>query len=69
MGYGTFDLTIDTLEKAATGKSHCRTGSARRTCISRLMINFLTMFGMLEPRPALYGECRRADRSPGLSAR
>ena len=53
MGYGTFDLTIDTLEKAVTGKSYIAGDrfSAADVYVGS-MINFLTMFGMLEPRPA-----------------
>lgn len=64
MGYGNFDLTIDTLEKAVTGKSYIAGGnfSAADVYVGS-MINFLTMFGMLAPRPAF------TDYIAGLIAR
>ncbi len=64
MGYGTFDLTIDTLEKAVAGKTHIAGGrfSAADVYVGS-MISFLTMFGMLAPRPAF------TDYVTGLNAR
>lgn len=53
MGYGNFDLTINTLETAVTGKSYIAGDrfSAADVYVGS-MIAFLTTFGMLSPRPA-----------------
>lgn len=64
MGYGNFDLTIDTLEKAVTGKSYIAgNGFSAADVYVGSMINFLTMFGMLAPRAAF------TDYVAGLTAR
>lgn len=53
MGYGNFDLTIDTLERALTGRSFIAGDrfSAADVYIAS-MLSFLMNFGMLAPRPA-----------------
>lgn len=58
IGYGSFALTIDTLEKAVAGKSFIAGDrfSAADVYVGS-MINFLTMFGMLEPRPMFTDYC------------
>jgi len=63
-GYGNFELTIDTLEKAVSGKSYVVGDSftAADVYVGSL-INFLTMFGLLEPRPAF------SDYVGGLTSR
>lgn len=53
MGYGNFDLTINTLETAIAGKTYVAGNrfSAADVYVGS-MIRFLTVFGMLPPRPA-----------------
>ena len=51
-GYGTFELTIDTLEKAVLGKKYVagdRFSAADLYVASEL--GFMLQFGLLEPRP------------------
>lgn len=64
MGYGSFEMTIDALEKAVAGKTYIAGDqfSAADVYVGS-MINFLTMFGMLAPRPAF------TDYISGLTAR
>ena len=52
-GYGTFELAIDTLEKAVIGKTYIAGDrfSAADVYVGA-MIDFLMAFGMLTPRPA-----------------
>ncbi|MCH4151703.1 MAG: glutathione S-transferase family protein [Sphingobium sp.] len=63
-GYGHFELAIDTLETAVAGKSYVAGDrfSAADVYVGS-MINFLTMFGMLAPRPAF------TDYLAGLTSR
>lgn len=63
-GYGHFELAIDTLETAVAGKSYVAGDrfSAADVYVGS-MINFLTMFGVLPPRPAF------TDYLAGLTAR
>lgn len=52
-GYGSFELAIDTLEKAVSGKTYVAGASFSAADVYvGSMINFLTMFGLLEARPA-----------------
>lgn len=53
LGYGNFELAIDTLESAIAGKAFIAGGrfSAADVYIGS-MIDFMLMFGTLEPRPA-----------------
>ncbi|MEO8722197.1 MAG: glutathione S-transferase family protein [Sphingobium sp.] len=53
MGYGNFDLTVETLEKAVAGKTYIAGNrfSAADVYVGS-MIAFMTGFGMLQPRPA-----------------
>ena len=59
-GYGTYDLAIDTLEKAVSGK-HFIAGD-RFTAADLLVgayINFMLQFNLLEPRPAFTDYAKR----------
>lgn len=52
-GYGTYDLAINTLEKAVTGKSFV--AGDRFTAADLIVaayVNFMLRFNLLEPRPA-----------------
>lgn len=53
LGYGNFETAIDTLETAVAGKVFVAGNqfSAADVYVAS-MIDFMTMFGMLEPRPA-----------------
>ena len=53
LGYGNFDLTINTLEKAVSGKAYVAGDrcSAADVYIGS-MIDFMLSFNMLDPRPA-----------------
>lgn len=53
MGYGTFEMTMDALEKAVAGKAYIAGDrfSAADVYVGS-MVNFLMNFGMLTPRPA-----------------
>jgi len=53
VGYGNFDLTIDTLEKAVSGKDHVagEAFSAADLYVGS-QLDFMLKFGLLEPRPA-----------------
>jgi glutathione S-transferase len=51
-GYGNYDLAINTLEKALTGKTHIASG--RFTAADLFVganVNFMLAFNLLEPRP------------------
>ena len=51
-GYGTYDLAVDTLEKALSGKQHI--AGDRFTAADLLVgayINFMLRFNLLDPRP------------------
>ncbi len=63
-GYGTFERATDTLEKAVARKTYIagESFSAADVYVGS-MINFLTMFGILTPRPAF------TDYIAGLTAR
>lgn len=53
MGYGTFESTIDTLEKAVAGKTFIAGDAFSAADIYvGSMIDFLMMFGVMQPRPA-----------------
>ncbi len=52
-GYGTYDLAIDTLEKALTGREYI--ASDRFTAADLFVganVNFMLQFNLLDPRPA-----------------
>lgn len=52
-GYGNFDLAVDTLEQAVTGKLFVAAGKFTAADVYVCsMINFMIGFGLLEPRPA-----------------
>jgi glutathione S-transferase len=70
-GYGTFELTIDTLEKAVAGKQFVAGGrfSAADLYVSS-EIGFMLQFGLLEPRPAFSDYvARTTDRPAYVRAR
>ena len=53
LGYGNYDLTIDTLEKAVAGKTYVAGDSFSAADVYvGSMIDFMLNFNMLEPRPA-----------------
>lgn len=59
-GYGTYDLAIDTLEKAVAGKSFI--AGDRFTAADLLVgayINFMLQFNLLEPRPVFTDYAKR----------
>jgi glutathione S-transferase len=59
-GYGTYDLAIDTLEKALTGKTYI--AGDRFTAADLLVggyVNFMLRFNLLEPRPVFTDYARR----------
>ena len=65
MGYGNFDLTIDTLEKAVTGKDYIagdRFSAADLYVGSE--IGFMLQFGLLEPRAAFSDYVARVTDRP-----
>lgn len=52
-GYGTFDRAVDTLEQAVTGKRFLAGDRfSAADVVVGATINFMTMFKLLEPRPA-----------------
>jgi glutathione S-transferase len=64
-GYGTFELTIDTLEKAVAGSQYIasdRFSGADLYVASE--IGFMLQFGLLEPRPAFSDYVARATDRP-----
>jgi len=64
LGYGNFELAIDTLEKAVSGKTYIAGSSFSAADVYvGSMVNFLTVFGLLEPRPAF------SDYVSGLTSR
>jgi glutathione S-transferase len=70
-GYGTFELTINTLEKAVAGKQYIasdRFSAADLYVASE--IGFMLQFGLLEPRPAFSDYvARMTDRPAYVRAR
>jgi glutathione S-transferase len=65
LGYGNFELAIDTLESAIAGKAFIAGGrfSAADVYIGS-MIDFMLMFGTLEPRPAFDAYVARLRERP-----
>ena len=64
-GYGTFELTIDTLEKAVAGKQFVagdRFSAADLYVASE--IGFMLQFGLLEPRPVFSDYVARTTDRP-----
>lgn len=65
VGYGSFDLTMDTLEKAVTGRDYIagdRFSAADVYVGSEL--GFMLQFGLLEPRPAFSDYVARVTDRP-----
>ena len=69
VGYGNFDLTIDTLEKAVSGKDHVAGGafSAADLYVGS-QLGFMLQFGLLEPRPAFTDYVARVIDRPAYVA-
>ncbi|MDQ3478128.1 MAG: glutathione S-transferase family protein [Pseudomonadota bacterium] len=65
VGYGNFDLTIDTLEKAVSGKDHVagEAFSAADLYVGS-QLGFMLQFGLLEPRPAFSDYVARVTDRP-----
>ena len=65
VGYGNFDLTIDTLEKAVSGKDHVagEAFSAADLYVGS-QLGFMLQFGLLEPRPAFTDYVARVTDRP-----
>ena len=65
VGYGNFDLTIDTLEKAVSGKDHVAGDafSAADLYVGS-QLDFMLKFGLLEPRPAFSDYVARVTDRP-----
>jgi len=65
VGYGNFDLTIDTLEKAVSGKDHDagEAFSAADLYVGS-QLGFMLQFGLLEPRPAFTDYVARVTDRP-----
>ena len=65
VGYGNFDLTIDTLEKAVSGKDFVAGGafSAADLYVGS-QLGFMLQFGLLEPRPAFSDYVARVTDRP-----
>lgn len=65
IGYGNFDLTIDTLEKAVSGKDFVAGGafSAADLYVGS-QLGFMLQFGLLEPRPAFTDYVARVTDRP-----
>ena len=65
VGYGNFDLTIDTLEKAVSGKDFVAGGafSAADLYVGS-QLGFMLQFGLLEPRPAFTDYVARVTDRP-----
>jgi glutathione S-transferase len=70
-GYGNYDLAINTLEKALTGKQYI--AGDRFTAADLFvgaMVNFMLQFNLLEPRPAFTDYAKRmTDREAFRRAR
>ncbi len=67
-GYGNFDLTIDTLEKAVAGKEYI--ASDRFSAADLYVgseIGFMLQFGLLEPRPAFSDYVARVTDRPAYT--
>jgi glutathione S-transferase len=67
-GYGTFELTIDTLEKAVAGKQFV--AGDRFTAADLYVaseIGFMLQFGLLEPRPAFSDYVARVTDRPAYT--
>jgi glutathione S-transferase len=64
-GYGTFELAIDTLEKALTGKTFVASDrfSAADLYVGT-QLGFMLQFGLLEPRPAFSDYVARVTDRP-----
>ena len=64
-GYGTYDLAIDTLEKALTGREYI---AADRFTAADLfvgsMVNFMLRFDLLDPRPVFTDYAARMTDRP-----
>jgi glutathione S-transferase len=65
VGYGNFDLTIDTLEKAVSGRDHVagEAFSAADLYVGS-QLGFMLQFGLLEPRPAFSDYVARVTDRP-----
>jgi len=65
VGYGNFDLTIDTLEKAVSGMDFVAGGafSAADLYVGS-QLGFMLQFGLLEPRPAFSDYVSRVTDRP-----
>ena len=65
VGYGSFDLTIDTLEKAVTGRDYI---ASDRFSAADLYVGselgFMLQFGILQPRPAFSDYVARVTDRP-----
>ena len=64
-GYGNYDLAIDTLEKALTGREYL---AADHFTAADLFVganvNFMLAFNLLEPRPTFVDYARRMTDRP-----
>ena len=69
-GYGNYDLAIDTLEKALTGKEYI---AADHFTAADLFVganvNFMLAFNLLEPRPVFVDYARRMTDRPAYAPR
>ncbi|MBA3730406.1 MAG: glutathione S-transferase family protein [Sphingomonas sp.] len=67
-GYGTFELAIDTLEKAVAGKEFVASDrfSAADLYVGS-QLGFLLQFGLLEPRPAFRDYVARVTDRPAYA--
>lgn len=67
-GYGTFELAIDTLEKAVAGKEFVASDrfSAADLYVGS-QLGFLLQFGLLEPRPAVRDYVARVTDRPAYA--
>ena len=69
-GYGNYDLAIDTLEKALTGRDYI--AGDRFTAADLFVganVNFMLQFNLLEPRPVFTDYAGADDRPRRLSPR
>jgi glutathione S-transferase len=70
MGYGNYDLAIDTLEKALSGKRFI--AGDRFTAADLFVgayVNYMLRFNLIEPRPVFTDYAARAtDREAGRRA-
>ena len=67
-GYGTFELAIDTLEKALTGKTFVASDrfSAADLYVGS-QLGFMLQFGLLEPRPVFSDYVARVTDRPAYA--